>query len=109
MQGHRARLALPSLSSTVAASLPPARFATGSAVLTMSRQLGSVLGVALVVALLASPDASDPVAAFRGTWLLLAIANLLGLLAARAIGTIHQHVPVAPADEAPPVVASGSS
>ncbi len=106
MTGTGVGLALPSLSSAAAASLPPARFATGSAVLTMSRQLGSVLGVAIVVALLASPDASDPVASFRHCWLMIAVASLLGLAAARAIGTIHQHTtaPAPPETAAAPVV-----
>src|SRR5215213_5648873 len=39
--------ALPSLNSAAAASLPAARFATGAAVLTMSRQIGIALGVAV--------------------------------------------------------------
>lgn len=57
-------MVLPSLASAVAASLPPARLATGSAVLAMSRQIGSVLGVAL------------------------------GSLVALAIGEVREHQPV---------------
>ncbi|HEX8205254.1 MAG TPA: MFS transporter, partial [Solirubrobacteraceae bacterium] len=45
-------LVLPSLASAAASSLPPRRFATGSAVFSMSRQIGSVLGVAVLVAIL---------------------------------------------------------
>ena len=52
-------LTLPSLNSAAAASLPPARFATGAAVLTMSRQLGIALGVAILVALLGTPAPAD--------------------------------------------------
>jgi hypothetical protein len=37
-------------------SLPPDRFATGTAVFGMARQLGSAIGVAVLVALLADPS-----------------------------------------------------
>src|SRR4051812_27524320 len=39
-------LVIPSLTSAATSSLPPERFATGSAVLSMSRQIGVALGVA---------------------------------------------------------------
>lgn len=87
-------LTLPSLASAAAASLPPARFATGSAVFTMSRQLGFVLGVAVLVAVLGSADAADPAAAFDGGWLFMVIAAVLGAGAAVGIGEVRQHVPV---------------
>jgi EmrB/QacA subfamily drug resistance transporter len=87
-------LTLPSLASAAAASLPPARFATGSAVFTMSRQLGFVLGVAILVAVLGSADAADPAAAFDGAWLFMITAAVLGAAAAVAIGDVRQHAPV---------------
>ena len=48
-------LTLPTLLSAATADLPAARFATGSAVVNMSRQLGFVLGVSALVALIGSP------------------------------------------------------
>jgi EmrB/QacA subfamily drug resistance transporter len=48
-------LALPTILSAATADLPPSRAATGSAIVNMSRQVGSVLGVSLLVALLGSP------------------------------------------------------
>lgn len=48
-------LVLPSLTGAAAAGLPPERLATGIAVQTTGRQIGSALGVAVVVALLAAP------------------------------------------------------
>jgi EmrB/QacA subfamily drug resistance transporter len=86
-------LTLPSLASAAAASLPPARFATGSAVFTMSRQLGFVLGVSILVAVLGSSDGADPARAFDGAWLFMVIATGLGLVAAVGIGEVRQHVP----------------
>jgi EmrB/QacA subfamily drug resistance transporter len=83
-------LVLPSLASAAAASLPPARFATGSAVLTMSRQIGSVLGVALLVAVVGTPSAQD-VSSFDPGWRLMVVAGLLGSLAGFAIGTVRPH------------------
>ena len=45
-------MVLGTLPAAVTASLPPERFATGTAVFGMSRQLGSAIGVAALVALL---------------------------------------------------------
>ena len=100
-------LTLPSLASAASASLPPARFATGSAVFTMSRQLGYVLGVSILVALLGDVAAGDPVAAFRGAWVFMAIAAALGSLAAFAIGVVQPYVTPAAATSpaGPPPVA----
>lgn len=83
-------LTLPSLASAAAASLPPARFATGSAVFTMSRQLGFVLGVAVLVAILGTVDHANPVARFDRAWLFMVIAAALGAVVAFAIGAVHQ-------------------
>jgi EmrB/QacA subfamily drug resistance transporter len=94
-------MVLPSLASAVASSLPPARFATGSAVLAMSRQIGSVLGVAVLVAIVGTISRTDPVADFERAWAFLVAAALLGAVAALAIGQVHQHelAPERPAPE----------
>ena len=82
-------LTLPSLASAAASSLPAARFATGSAVLTMSRQLGSVLGIAVFVAVLGSPAATEAVDAFGNGYLFMIIAAVLGAVAALGIGAVQ--------------------
>jgi hypothetical protein len=62
-------LTLPTLTATAATSLPAQRFATGSAVITMSRQVGYTVGVAVLVAVLAKPlTAADRLAAFHHGW-----------------------------------------
>ncbi len=48
-------LALPTILSTATHDLPPQRASTGSAVINMTRQLGFVLGVSIIVAILGSP------------------------------------------------------
>jgi EmrB/QacA subfamily drug resistance transporter len=101
-------LTLPSLASAASASLPPARFATGSAVFTMSRQLGYVLGVSILVALLGITAGGDPVAPFEDVWVFMAIAAALGSLAAFAIGVVRPYVaPVATAAGAGAVAEPG--
>ncbi len=52
MSGIAVGLVLPSLSGAAVARLPPAHYAVGSAVNQATRQIGSVLGVAITVALL---------------------------------------------------------
>jgi EmrB/QacA subfamily drug resistance transporter len=76
-------LALPTILSAAATDLPPHRFATGSAVVNMSRQIGTVLGVSLLVALLGTP-LGYPAAhrAFLHVWLVVAVFMAAAALAA---------------------------
>lgn len=69
-------LALPTLTSAATSALPADRFATGSAVVNMSRQIGSVLGVAILIAVLGSPTVRTVVHAFHAGWWLCAGASL---------------------------------
>ena len=55
-------------------TLPADRATTGSAVLNMSRQIGSAVGVALLVALLAT-STPDSLAEFRRGWTLIVIGG----------------------------------
>jgi EmrB/QacA subfamily drug resistance transporter len=82
-------LLLPTLTGAGAASLPPERFSTGVAVITMGRQIGSALGVALLVAILDNQTtlASD----FDGAWWLMVGAAAVAGLTLSALGR-PQHV-----------------
>ena len=53
-------LMLPSLGGAATAPLPPQRFATGSALYAMTRQIGIALGVACLVAILGARRARRP-------------------------------------------------
>ena len=99
LTGAGVGLVLPSLAGAATASLPPARFATGSAVFTMTRQLGFVLGVAILVAVLGSVAGSvDPVAPFDAGWTFMIVAALSGVVAALSIGPVRGRAP-APVSE----------
>jgi EmrB/QacA subfamily drug resistance transporter len=75
--------ALPTIMSAATADLPPARSATGSAVITMSRQIGLVFGVSLFVAVLGTPSSYSAVhSAFQHAWWALAAVAGAGALTA---------------------------
>jgi EmrB/QacA subfamily drug resistance transporter len=76
-------LTIPSLLGAGTASLAPARFGTGSGILNMARQVGTVLGVASLVAVLSHITASDPLAAYRnGVLLIIAFFGAAGVITA---------------------------
>jgi MFS family permease len=71
-------LTFPVLSAAAVAGLPPDRFGAGGALNQTARQLGAVLGVALLVALLGSPTSpADALDQLRQVWWLCTIAALL--------------------------------
>jgi EmrB/QacA subfamily drug resistance transporter len=106
-------LTIPSLLGAGSASLTPARFGSGSGILNTARQVGTVLGVAGLVAILSRVSRVDPVAAYRdGVVLVIAFFAAAGavsavLLTARAVAAPVVSAPSAPS--APPAPASGHS
>jgi MFS family permease len=66
-------LTFPVLSAAAVSGLPADKFGIGGAINQTARQLGAVLGVALLVALLGTPSsAADAMNRFRHVWLLAA-------------------------------------
>ena len=84
ISGAGVGLMIPTLTGAGASSLAPERFATGAAVLTMGRQIGAALGVAVLVAVLgaSASTASD----FHSAWLISVGGGLAAGLALMALG-----------------------
>lgn len=90
--GIGAGATLPTLGAAAVAAAPGERFATATAINSVARQLGAVLGVALLVAVIGTPDPRDPQAvldafdrgwAFAGGCLLAAlllVATMRGII-----------------------------
>jgi EmrB/QacA subfamily drug resistance transporter len=78
----------PALAGAATAQLPPTRLATGSAVLTMSRQIGSALGVALLVAVLGTPSPAQAVDAFQDVWWIRILAGVAAAASFVAVGPL---------------------
>jgi len=96
-------LTIPSLLGAGSASLEAARFGTGSGILNMARQVGTVLGVAGLVAILAHVSHADPLTAYRhGVLLVIAFFASAGVvsaafLSARAVPAVAPSSVPAPA------------
>jgi EmrB/QacA subfamily drug resistance transporter len=89
-------LTIPSLLGVGTASLAPARFGTGSGILNMARQVGTVLGVASLVAVLSHVTAGDPLHAYRnGLVLIIAFFGAAGVVSAGLL-TARARRPSAP-------------
>jgi EmrB/QacA subfamily drug resistance transporter len=81
-------LTLPSLSGLVGSALPAARWGSGSSMLNTARQIGAVLGTAVIVTLLGgTPD----LAAFRHGWTLILVGALGAGLAGCAIALVRSY------------------
>jgi EmrB/QacA subfamily drug resistance transporter len=87
-------LTLPSLIAAGTRGLEPARFGSGSGVLNMGRQLGTVIGVSALIAVLTGARSADPVTTYRlGVVLVIALLTL----AAVTTGATLTRAPAAPA------------
>lgn len=74
-------LTMPTLMGAAAASLPQSAFATGSGALSMIRQTGMAIGVAVLVAVVGMASTPDEkLAAFRLAWWLMAAGMALGAI-----------------------------
>ena len=89
LTGLGVALTFPVLSAAAVAGLPPERFGVGGAVNQSARQMGAVLGVALLVAILGTPTSpADALDAFQRAWVLCAGAAVVSA----AISTRHARV-----------------
>jgi Major Facilitator Superfamily len=92
-------LAIPSLLGAGSVSLTPARFGAGSGILNTARQVGTVLGVAGLVAILSRVSPADPVAAYRnGVIMIIAFFVAAGAVSAALLTSRPVPAPAGPAE-----------
>src|SRR3989440_2136128 len=81
--GSSVGFVLPEIMSASTRTLPPEPTSTGSAIVNMSRQIGAVLGISVMIAILGAPH--TPIQAldqFRNTFWVIASAGLVGAILA---------------------------
>ena len=90
LSGIGAGAVLPLLGSAALASVPGGRYATASAVVSSSRQIGGVLGIALLVVIIGTPAPATAADDLRPGWLFAAGCFALCAAAAAVIGRISE-------------------
>jgi EmrB/QacA subfamily drug resistance transporter len=79
--------------SAAVAKLPPRLFATGSAIAACFRQVGAVLGVSVLVAILGAARPGEALLSFHRAYALMAIASATAGLTGFLLGRIHAGAP----------------
>jgi len=86
-------LALPAFGSAAVAELPRPRFATGVAIASCFRQIGAVVGVAVLVAVLGTSQTGALVTAFHRSWVVVAATGFASAVISIALGRVRaRHV-----------------
>jgi EmrB/QacA subfamily drug resistance transporter len=87
LAGAGVGLVLPAFGSAAVAELPPSRFATGIAINSCFRQIGAVVGIAGLVAVLRSTEL--PLDGAHKAWTLVALTGLASAIAGVALGRVR--------------------
>ena len=99
LSGVGVGMTLPIVASAALAAVPGGRYATASAVVSSTRQLGAVVGIALLVVIVGSPTPASAATAFRhGWWLSIAC---FAVAAAGATGLRRDSAAAAAVEETP--------
>jgi EmrB/QacA subfamily drug resistance transporter len=77
---------LPVLGSAALAAVPGGRYATASAVVSSARQLGGVLGIAVLVVIIGTPTAASAADSLRSGWVFSAVCFALCAAGVLALG-----------------------
>ena len=98
-------LSFPVLSAAAVAGLPQERFGIGGAINQTARQIGAVLGVAILIAIVGTPTSvDDALGRFRTAWLVGVVASV----ASAAVSSLHRRPTPALTDEAAAVPAGAA-
>ena len=96
LTGTGVGLSFSGIGSAAVAELPQARFATGSAINSTSRQIGAVVGIAALIAILGSRNSGDPMPTFHHAWLMMVATGAAAGLTALVLGRVRaRHVELA--------------
>lgn len=87
--GLGAGISFPLISAAAITGAPGERFATATALNSVSRQLGAVLGVALLVAIVGTPTRATMLAAFDRGWLFAAACILVATAGCLLLGRLR--------------------
>jgi EmrB/QacA subfamily drug resistance transporter len=87
-------LVLPSVQGAAMATLPPTLFSTGTAKITMARQIGAALGIAILVAVIGTPSAGHVIDAFEPVWRVEILTCLAAGVTMLAVGPLRAPAPV---------------
>ncbi|HEY7633068.1 MAG TPA: DHA2 family efflux MFS transporter permease subunit [Thermoleophilaceae bacterium] len=91
LTGTGVGMSFASFSSAAVAELPPTRFATGSAIASCLRQVGAVLGISVLIALLGT---SQSLHTFHQAYGLMAIPSAAAGILAVALGRVRARDPL---------------
>jgi len=96
-------LVLPTLSAVVGSSLPAPQWGSGSSLINTARQVGAVLGVALVVSVMGSgtTGSGGDLALLRHGWVLVVVAAAAGALVAGGLALHERRARPAPTAAGP--------
>lgn len=87
VMGMAVGLTMPNLLASATSTLPPEQTSTGGGVVTMSRQIGMVLGVSLLVTIIGT--GAQVTDTFRAAWSLVAVASGLAGAAAYSMEKVR--------------------
>ena len=89
LTGTGVGLSFAGFGSAAVAELPRSRYATGSAISSTFRQLGAVLGISGLIAVLGTPGSASALDSFQRVWALIALTGAVAAGTALALGRVH--------------------